>query len=141
MTQRIGLVGIVSTIVAVLLAIFSVVLPPVVPGQLATLPFVIIVLLVVAAAIFWLVVPRAARSDRPGLVGFVGSFLGLLLVLPAFWSGLPIVLGTGGALLGQVARDRAGATGRRGGLGIWALVIGIVALILDLIIFWVDRFS
>jgi hypothetical protein len=87
--------GIVSTIVAVLVAVLSTVLPPVYPDQLRALPIVVLVLLVVAAALFLLVVPRASRSDRPAVAGPVCSILGLLLVV-AFWSGLPIVLGTAG---------------------------------------------
>ena len=140
MVQRIGVIGIVSTILAVLVAILSVVLPPVVPGQLATLPFVIIVLLLVATAIFLLVVPRAARSDRAGLVGFVGSFLGLLLILPAFWSGLPIVLGAGGVVLGLAGQERT-RTARGGGFALWAIVLGVAAILLDLIIFLLDRLT
>ena len=44
--------GVVITIVAVLVAILSVVLPPVQPDQLSVLPIVVVVLLVIAAALF-----------------------------------------------------------------------------------------
>jgi len=126
------LVGIVSTIVAVLIAILSVVLPPIYPDQLRALPIVVLVLLVVAAVLFLVVVPRASRANRPAVVGLVCSILGLLLVV-AFWSGLPIVLGTAGALLGRVERT----TGR--GLALAAVIIGAAAIVLDLLGFLVDR--
>src|SRR3712207_372966 len=64
--------GVVSTIVAVLVAILSVVLPPVQPDQLSALPIVVVVLLVIAAALFLVVVPRAARSNRPAVVSGSG---------------------------------------------------------------------
>lgn len=124
--------GIVSTIVAVLVAILSVILPPIIPDQLSTLPIVLVVLLVVAAALFFFAVPRAAGSNRPAVLGLVFGILGLLL-LPAFWSGLPIVLGAAGALLGREAR----ATG--GGLALAAVIVGVAAVVLDLVGLLTDR--
>ena len=132
MSRETQLVGLISTIVAVLVAILSVVLPPIIPDQLSVLPIVVVVLLVVAAALFLFVVPRAARSNRPAVAGLVCSILGLLLVV-AFWSGLPIVLGTAGALLGREARTT------EGGLARAAVIIGVAAIVLDLIGFIADR--
>jgi hypothetical protein len=125
-------VGIVSTIVAVLVAVLSTVLPPVYADQLRALPIVLVVLLVVAAALFFFAVPRASRSNRPAVLGLVFGILGLLF-LPAFWSGLPIVLGAAGALLGRMERT----TGR--GLARAAVIVGIAAIALDLLGFLVDR--
>ena len=132
MSREIQLVGLVSTIVAVLVAILSVVLPPVQPDQLRALPIVLIVLLVIAAITFLLFVPRGARSSNPAVRGLVRSILGLLL-LAVFWSGLPIVLGTAGALLGREART----TGR--GLALAAVIVGIAAVALDLLALLADR--
>lgn len=132
MTRETQLVGIVSTIVAVLVAILSVVLPPIQPDQLRILPIIVIVLLVVAVVLFFVVVPRAARSNRPAVAGFVCSILGLLLVV-AFWSGLPIVLGTAGALLGRMERS----TGR--GLALAAVIVGVAAVVLNLVGLLADR--
>ena len=95
--------GVVSTIVAVSVTILSVVLPPVIPDQLSTLPIVTVVLLVIAAVLFFFVVPRAARSDRPAVAGLVCAVAGLVL-LPAFWSGLSIVLGAAGVMLGRMGQ-------------------------------------
>ena len=132
MSRETQLVGIVSTIVAVLIAILSTVLPPVYPEQLRILPILVVVLLVVAAALFFFVVPRAARSNRPAVAGLVCSILGVVLVV-AFWSGLPIVLGAAGALLGRMER-----TTRRG-LAIAAVYTGAAAVVLDFIAFLQDR--
>jgi hypothetical protein len=126
------LVGIVSTIVAALVAVLSAVLPPIIPDQLRVLPILLVVLLVVSAALFFFVVPRAARSNRPAVAGLICSILGVLLVV-AFWSGLPIVLGAAGALLGRMER-----TTRRG-LAIAAVYIGVAAVALDFIAFLQDR--
>lgn len=132
MSRETQLAGVVSTIVAVLIAILSTVLPPVYADQLRALPIVVLVLLLVAAALFFFVVPRASRSNRPAVAGLVCSILGVLLVV-AFWSGLPIVLGTAGALLGRMER-----TTRRG-LALAAVFIGVAAVVLDLIGFLADR--
>lgn len=132
MSRETRLVGIVSTIVAVLVAVLSTVLPPVYADQLRALPIVLVVLLVVAAALFFFIVPRASRSNRPAVAGLVCSILGVLLVV-AFWSGLPIVLGTAGALLGRMERT----TGR--GLALAAVIVGVAAVVLDLIGFLADR--
>ncbi|MDP8926863.1 MAG: hypothetical protein M3M97_08140 [Actinomycetota bacterium] len=132
MSRETRLAGIISTIVAVLVAILSTVLPPVYQDQLRALPIIVVVLLVIAAVLFFFIVPRAARSNRPAVAGLVCSILGLLLVV-AFWSGLPIVLGTAGALLGREAR----ATG--GGLALAAVIIGVAAIILDILALLGDR--
>jgi len=126
------LAGIVSTIIAMLVAILSVVIPPVYADQLRALPIVVVVLLVIAAITFLLFVPRAARSNRPAVPGLVCGVLGLLL-LPVFWSGLPIVLGTAGALLGREARTTGG------GLALAAVIVGIAAVALNLLGFLADR--
>ncbi len=125
--------GVASIIVAVLVAILSVVLPPVQPDQLSVLPIIVVVLLVIAAALFLVVVPRAARSNRPAVVGLVCGIIGLLLAGPLFWSGLAIVFGAAAVLLGRIEQD----PGR--GLALSAVIIGAVAVVADLVSFSVDR--
>ena len=66
-----------------LVAILSVVLPPIQPDQLRALPIVLIVLLVIAAITFLLFVPRGARSSHPAMRGLICNILGLVL-LPVF---------------------------------------------------------
>jgi hypothetical protein len=82
-------------------------------------------LAVVTAAIFGLVVPRALRKESAG-----GTALGLavpaaLLVLPAFWSGLPLVLGVAGVLVGN--HGRTASSGARKSIA--AVVLGSLAVV------------
>jgi hypothetical protein len=133
------MVSIVSTIVAVVVAILSVVLPPVRPDQLRALPIVVVVVLVIAAIVFFLIVPRGERSNRPAVPGLACSIIGLLLVFPAFWSGLPIVLGAAGFVLGQAGRGSRRATGGWYALG--AIVVGIAAIAVNLLVLLFDRLA
>ena len=70
-------------------------------------------ILVAAALVFGIVVRRFAGTPRAGTAGLVLALLGVLLVVPAFWSGLPVVLGAGGLMLGLGERREAGAIGSR----------------------------
>jgi hypothetical protein len=85
--------------------------------------------LLVAVALFGWVIPRAERPGRSGLV--VGLIA--LLSLAAFWSGLPMVLGPGAAVLGLLGRDRGeGATATAAVvLGSFATLAAIAAVIAD----------
>jgi hypothetical protein len=139
MAQRLGMVSIVSTLVAVMVAILSVMLPPVRPDQLRALPIVVVVVLVIAAIVFFLIVPRGERSNRPAVPGLGCSIIGLLLVFPAFWSGLPIVLGAAGFVLGQAGRGSRRATGGWYALG--AIVVGIAAIAVNLLVLLFDRLA
>jgi hypothetical protein len=87
-------------------------------------------LIVVAAAIvFGVVVPRAvARGGSPG-TALTLSLLGLLLAA-AYWSGIPPVLAIGGIVL---ARRSA-----RGGVTTAATVGGVLALVADLAVVVAD---
>lgn len=86
---------------------------------------VTIVIAAVSALVFGLVVPRALRRERAGGTGLTLSILAALLVLPAFWSGLPLVLGVGGILVGDAGRNSQ----RRAGTSIAALAIGTLAVL------------
>lgn len=83
------------------------------------------VILVTAALVFGLVVPRALRKESAGGAALGLSIPAALLLLPAFWAGLPLVLGLGGLVVGN-----AGRTGRSGaGACIAAVVLGAIAVL------------
>jgi hypothetical protein len=87
-------------------------------------------LIVVAAAIvFGVVVPRAvARGGSPG-TALTLSLLGLVLAA-AYWSGIPPVLAIGGIVLAR--RSQPGGASRA------ALVVGVLALVADLAVVVAD---
>jgi hypothetical protein len=79
-----------------------------------------------ALAVFAGVVPR---TERAGAAGLVLSALGLLAIA-VFWSGLPVVFGAGGLLLGWTARDRV--------LGRAAIALGALAIVADVVVYVMD---
>jgi hypothetical protein len=91
------------------------------PGQFFVMSGVIVV---TALVVLGVVVPRWETRPNAAGVGLGLSIAGLLLVAPAFWSGLPAVLATGGVLLGGAARRQG-----RGGVATAAIVLGTLALI------------
>lgn len=91
-------------------------------GELAV---VVAACAVVAGGVFGFVLPRAMREESAPGTALTLSVLGLLLIVPAFWSGLPMVLGAAGALLGYAGR--AARTGAKG--SITALVVGLLAVV------------
>jgi len=91
------------------------------PGQFLAMSSVI---LVAAVVVLGVVVPRWENKPTAAGVGLGLSIAGLLLVAPAFWSGLPVVLATGGLMLGGAARRKG-----RGGVATAAIVLGTLALV------------
>ena len=85
---------------------------------------VVAVIGVTTGVVFGLVVPRALRKPSAG-----GTALGLalpaaVLLLPAFWSGLPFVLGLAGAIVGNAGRNAETGSGKStAALVISALVV------------------
>lgn len=86
----------------------------------------------VAVLLFVGAVPRAKaqawHGNRPAETALVTSLVGFLSVASA-WTGLPFVLGAGGAMLGTAAR-RNGSNPRQRGLGGFATLVGISAVVL-----------
>ncbi|MDP9441695.1 MAG: hypothetical protein M3P34_05890 [Actinomycetota bacterium] len=83
------------------------------------------VLAVVAAFVFGFVVPAAMRKESAGGTALGLSIPAVLLTLPAFWSGLPMVLGVAGVMVGNAGRNaRSG-----GGKCIAGLVLGALAVL------------
>jgi CBS domain containing-hemolysin-like protein len=67
---------------------------------------VLVVAAVVGAVVFGWLVPRGMTTGAPGAaVGL--SAVAVLLLLPAFWSMLPLLLGVAGAMLGRACVEHA----------------------------------
>ena len=83
------------------------------------------ILVITTGLVFGLVVPRALRKDSAGGTALGLSIPALLLLLPAFWSGLPLVLGVAGALVGSAGRRAPTGAGKC----IVAVVLGTLAAV------------
>jgi hypothetical protein len=90
-------------------------------GEIA---FSVGILAVVTAVVFGLLVPRALRKESAGGTALGLSIPAVLLALPAFWSGLPLVLGVAGLVVGN--HGRLAASGAR--KSIVAVVLGALAV-------------
>jgi hypothetical protein len=105
-------------------------------SQEQAVPFICAVLVVLAAGIFGFLVPAGLRSAaRPGWSG-AALALGILAVLcvpVAFWSGLPLLLGTAGVLVGTAGRQAATAAGRGRGVPGWAVGLSAFAIVACLV--------
>lgn len=81
--------------------------------------------LVILALVYPFVVARGLRQETAGGRAITLGALGLLLIVPAFWSGLPLVLGAGAALLGHAGRRATKGSGR----AMAGFVLGLLAVI------------
>jgi hypothetical protein len=144
--------GVISTIAAMLVLIFSVTASrrgedSIAQGhELAALPFGVIFLLVIAFVTFFWVVPLAELFGRPAMWGLGMSVLSLLLLLTMFWirsrlsidwgflGGVSILVGAGGVLVGEVGRKRSAGPG----LSHLAIVIGLLTVIVNFVVFALD---
>ena len=78
---------------------------------------------VVTGVVFGYAVPRALRRGHTGRAALSCAVVAALLAAPAFWTGLPLVLGVAAVILGS-----AGRTARSGaGMSIAAVVLGALA--------------
>jgi hypothetical protein len=97
----------------------------------------------IAVLVFGRVIPRSRAAppgvNRPARTGFVVSLLGFLTVA-VFWTGLPYVLGAGGALLGRIGEERSPQAGQRG-LALAAIVLGVLAIVLAVVVLVTDEAS
>lgn len=82
-------------------------------------------LVVTAAVVFGYVVPRALYRQSAGGTALALSVPAILILLPAFWSGLPMVLGVAGVMVGNAGRNAD--TGSRKSIA--GLVLGAVAVL------------
>lgn len=90
--------------------------------------------IVSAIVVYGWVVPRALQEDAAPKTATALSVIAALLTLPAFWTGLPLVLGTAGAVVGYAGRG----AGKGSGLSIAAMMIGVLSVLGYLTIYIVD---
>lgn len=83
------------------------------------------IIAVVTAFVFGYVVPRALRKDSAGGTALGLSLPAALLIVPAFWSGLPFVLGVAGMVVGGAGRRAPSGAGKC----IAAFVLGALAVL------------
>ena len=83
---------------------------------------------VVTGIVYGVVVPRGLRRGSAGGAALTCAILAALLALPAFWSGLPLVLGVAAMLLGNAGRTAAHGSGKC----IAAIVVGALAALFQI---------
>jgi hypothetical protein len=131
---------------------------------LLALPFVVILVLILAYVVFRCLVPLADLLLRPDIFGLGMSVLSLLLLLMPFWfgafsidwglfSGMSIVMSVGGASVGEIAIKRSdkpvwapledidGPKNERLGGAIWsylAIFIGVLVAVANFAAFVLD---
>ena len=81
--------------------------------------------LLVVCLLYPFVVARGLRRESANGRALVLGILGVLLILPAFWSGLPMILGAAAALLGYAGRRSTAGAGR----ATTALVLGTLSMV------------
>ena len=81
--------------------------------------------LVTAVLVFGLVVPRGLRHESAGGRGIVMAVVALLVVMPAFWTGVPLLLGAAAALLGFAGKRAEHGSGK----AIVSFVLGVLAVV------------
>jgi hypothetical protein len=86
------------------------------------------IIVVSAAVVFGVVIPRALAAGGSARVALTLSVLGLLLAV-VYWAGLPPVLAVGGIVLGRRSEGTASSAMTRA-----AVVVGVLALVADVAI-------
>lgn len=101
--------GIAAAVVGVALVIYGAYGDPhTKSSQTSAVPFLSVVVVVAAALVFGLVVPRGLRAERASRWALVPGIVSIVLFPLGFWSGVPLVLGGAAALLGSQPKDRSG---------------------------------
>ena len=98
---------------------------------------VLAALSITMVGVYGFLLPHKLRQPDAGPTALTLSLIGLAVLLPAFWSGLPLVLGVAGALLGSAGRHAD--KGRR--LSMAAIAIGALASIGYVAIYAFDYFA
>lgn len=74
--------------------------------------FSVSIIVVVTAVVWGYVVPRALRKESAGGTALCLAIPAALVVVPAFWSGLPLVLGVAALLVGNAGRRAPSGAGK-----------------------------
>lgn len=98
---------------------------------------VVATIAVVTVLAFGLVVPRALRKQSAGGTALSLAIPAVLLTVPAFWSGMPLVLGVAGLLVGNAGRRGPGGAGKC----IAAVVLSALAVLGYLAIYVSEGFA
>ncbi len=101
---------------------------------------VVVVLAILAAVVvgvYGFLVPRRLARPSAGGTALTLSLIAAVLLLPAFWSGLPLALGVAGAMLGYAGRNAPTGSGKSTA----ALVIGMIAGIGYFAVYVLDTLS
>ncbi len=98
--------------------------------QKSAVPFLIVIAAVVTVAVFARLVPNGLRAiaEHRGTAtrwALTHSLVAVALVPLAFWSGLPVIIGAAGAVLGRQTRAQAATTRSARA----ALPLGILAVV------------
>jgi hypothetical protein len=91
----------------------------------------------VTAGVYGVLLPRKLREPSAGGAALTCSLIGLAVLLPAFWSGLPLVLGVAGALLGYAGRN----ADRGSRLCVAAFVLGLLSALGYVAIYVLDALA
>lgn len=98
--------------------------------QVGTYWIVVLFLAGITALVFGLVVRSGMRTagaaNSAALSGLVTSIAAVVTIV-AYWSGLPVLLGVAGTLLGMRARENAEQGGGRRGMATAAVALGLIA--------------
>jgi hypothetical protein len=88
----------------------------------------VVVTAIIAATVvgvYGFLLPRKLSHDSAGGTALTLSVLAALLIMPAFWSGLPLVLGVAGLVVGNAGRKAPSGAGKC----IAAVVMGTLAAV------------
>lgn len=69
-------------------------------------------LLPVIGGVYGILLPSKLTRESAGGTALILAVLGALLLVPAFWSGLPLALGAAGAMLGYAGRHASTGSGK-----------------------------
>jgi hypothetical protein len=106
-------------------------------NDLREIAIVLSVLALVIAGVYGFLLPRKLTQESAGGTALTLSLIAAVVLLPAFWSGLPLALGAAGAMLGYAGRNATTGSGKC----VAALVIGTVTSIGYFSVYVLDALS